>query len=180
MLERFYPNETADSAYEIDYEAYYAAGYRGLIYDVDNTLVPHGAPADGRAKALFARLHAIGFSALILSNNKEPRVKSFAESVKYADYIFKAGKPSVRGYREAMRRMGTAEKTTLFIGDQLFTDVWGAKRAGIRTVLVKPIHPKEEIQIILKRQLEKIVLYFYWRKRAKEVSHGQESERGDG
>ena len=179
MLERFYPDETADSAYEIDYEGLYAAGYRGLIYDVDNTLVPHGAPADERAKALFGRLHGIGFRALILSNNKEPRVKSFAEDVQYADYIYKANKPSVRGYREAMRRMGTAEKTTLFIGDQLFTDVWGAKNAGIRTILVKPIHPKEEIQIIFKRQLEKIVLYFYRRKLAKEGCHGKESERGD-
>ena len=42
-----------------------------------------------------------------------------------------------------------------------FTDVWGAKRAGIPNILVKPIHPKEEIQIVLKRYLEKIVLHFY-------------------
>lgn len=49
------------------------------------------------------------------------------------------------------------------MGDQLFTDVWGAKRAGILTYLVKPIHPKEEIQIVLKRRLEWIVLFFYRR-----------------
>ena len=48
--------------------------------------------------------------------------------------------------------------------DQLFTDVWGAKRSGIYSILVKPIHPKEEIQIVLKRYLEKIVLFFYYRK----------------
>ena len=107
MLEIFYPDETADTSYGIDYEALYRKGYRGLIYDVDNPLVPHGAPADDRAKALFERLHTIGFSAVLLSNNKEPRVKSFAEDVKYADYIFKADKPSVKGYEEAMRRMGT-------------------------------------------------------------------------
>jgi hypothetical protein len=62
-----------------------------------------------------------------------------------------------------MEIMGTDTTNTLFIGDQLFTDVWGAKRAGIRNILVKPIHPKEEIQIVLKRYLEKIVLYFYRR-----------------
>lgn len=168
MLERFYPDETADSAYDIDYEAWYKKGCRGLIYDVDNTLVPHGAPADDRAKRLFGRLHEIGFSVVLLSNNKEPRVKSFAEDVRYADYIFKADKPSVKGYRAAMERMGTDEKTTLFVGDQLFTDVWGAKRMGIHSILVKPIHPKEEIQIVLKRQLEKIVLYFYYRKRCRD------------
>lgn len=168
MLEQFYPDETADSAYDIDYEKWYETGYRGLIYDVDNTLVPHGAPADERAKRLFERLSGIGFSVVLLSNNKELRVKSFAEDVRYADYIFKAGKPSEKGYREAMRRMGTDEKTTLFVGDQLFTDVWGAKRTGIRSILVRPIHPKEEIQIILKRQLERIVLYFYYRKRCRD------------
>lgn len=163
MLEIFYPDIMVDSAYEIDYEGYYEKGYRGIIYDVDNTLVPHGAPADERAVALFDRLHAIGYSVTLLSNNKEPRVKSFAEDVKYAGYIFKAGKPSPRGYREAMERMGTDEKTTLFVGDQLFTDVWGAKNAGVLGILVKPIHPKEEIQIVLKRKLEKVVLYFYRR-----------------
>ena len=156
MLERFYPDRMADSAYGIDYEELYGRGYRGIIYDVDNTLVEHGAPATKRAVELFERLHGIGFSAVLLSNNREPRVKSFAEDVRYADYIFKAGKPSARGYREAMRRMGTDERNTLFVGDQLFTD------------LVKPIHPKEEIQIVLKRQLEKIVLYFYRRKKGRE------------
>ena len=168
MLERFYPDRMADSAYGIDYEELYGRGYRGIIYDVDNTLVEHVAPATKRAVELFERLHGIGFSAVLLSNNREPRVKSFAEDVRYADYIFKAGKPSARGYREAMRRMGTDERNTLFVGDQLFTDVWGAKNAGIYSILVKPIHPKEEIQIVLKRQLEKIVLYFYRRKKGRE------------
>ena len=62
-------------------------------------------------------------------------------------------------YKKAMEIMGTNEKNTLFVGDQLFTDVWGAKRVGIYSILVKPIHPKEEIQIVLKRYLEKIVLF---------------------
>ena len=167
VLETFYPDITEDSAYDIDYEGYYRKGFRGIIYDVDNTLVPHGAPADERARALFLRLHRIGYRVTLLSNNKEPRVKSFAEDVIYADYIYKADKPSPKGYREAMKRMGTTEKNTFFVGDQPFTDVWGAKNAGILGILVKPIHPKEEIQIIFKRQLEKIVLYFYMRKQKK-------------
>jgi predicted HAD superfamily phosphohydrolase YqeG len=63
--------------------------------------------------------------------------------------------------------MGTTPENTIFIGDQLFTDVYGAKRAGIRNILVKPIHPKEEIQIVLKRYLEKIVLHFYRKEKDK-------------
>ena len=111
MLEIFYPDETADTSYGIDYESLYRKGYRGLIYDVDNTLVPHGAPADARAKALFERLHTIGFSAGLLSNNKEPRVKMFNDAVQVS-YIYKAGKPNPANYRKAMEQMGTDEKNT--------------------------------------------------------------------
>lgn len=163
MFQRFYPEKYLDSTYIIDFEKEYDRGIRGVIFDVDNTLVPHGAPADERSIALFARLKQLGIGTLLLSNNKEPRVKSFSEAVGSL-YIYKAGKPSVRSYQKAMGVLGTSADTTLFVGDQLFTDVWGANRTGIRSYLVKPIHPKEEIQIVLKRYLEKIVLFFYKRK----------------
>lgn len=162
MLRCFFPDNETDNAYDIDYKGLYGRGYRGIIFDIDNTLVPHGAPADERAVALFAGLREIGYQTCALSNNKEPRVKSFCDEVG-SRYIFKAGKPGSAGYERAMERMGTSAENTLFVGDQLFTDVWGAKRVGIVTYLVKPIHPKEEIQIVLKRKLERIVLYFYHR-----------------
>lgn len=170
MLERFYPDHMRDSAYEIEYEELYGKGYRGIIFDIDNTLVPHGAEADRRAVELFERLHGMGFQTILLSNNKEPRVKTFNDKVR-SQYIFKAGKPGRAGYEAAMKRMGTTRENTLFVGDQLFTDVWGAKRIGIVTYLVKPIHPKEEIQIVLKRRLERIVLYFYRKKKKYESSN---------
>lgn len=163
MLERFYPDEYLASAYDIPYEALYEQGYRGIIFDIDNTLVPHGAPADERSIALFDRLRRIGYESMLLSNNKEPRVRTFNDKVK-SQYIYKANKPFPESYRRAMEQMQTTSATTFFVGDQLFTDVWGAKRAGIKTYLVKPIHPKEEIQIVLKRILERVVLYFYKRK----------------
>ena len=163
MFQRFYPDSYLDSAYEIPFEEFYKKGYRGIIFDVDNTLVPHGAPADKRAVELFERLRAIGFSTCILSNNKEPRVAPFANAVN-SPYLFKGGKPSVKGYEKAMKRMGTEKKETFFVGDQLFTDVWGARRTGLYSILVKPINPKEEIQIVLKRYLEAVVLWFYARK----------------
>ena len=162
MLECFYPDVYISSTYQIDFQKYYDSGYRGIIFDIDNTLVPHGAPADTRSIRLIESLKKMDFQILLLSNNKEPRVKMFNDAV-HVHYIFKAGKPGRAGYRKAMEQMGTNEKNTLFVGDQLFTDVWGAKKAGIVTYLVKPIHPKEEIQIVLKRYLEKIVLFFYHR-----------------
>lgn len=160
MFDKFYPDRYVTSAYVIDFEKLYSEGVRGLIFDIDNTLVPHGAPADERAEELFARLKKIGFGCCLISNNQEPRVKMFNRNIQ-VDYIYNAHKPSAKNYRKAMEIMGTGPENTVFIGDQLFTDVWGAKRAGIPNILVKPIHPKEEIQIVLKRRLEKIVLHFY-------------------
>ena len=164
MFETFFPDEYVASTYIIPFEKLYEEGYRGLIFDIDNTLVMHGAPADERAKNLFMRLKLIGFDCCLLSNNQEPRVKMFNEDV-HVHYIFDAHKPSTKNYEKAMELMGTDKTNTIFIGDQLFTDVWGAKRTGIRNILVKPIHPKEEIQIVLKRFLEKIVYAEYRRKK---------------
>ena len=155
-----YPREYINSTYEIDFDKLYKQGYRGIIFDIDNTLVPHGAPADERAISLFTHLKEIGFSCMLLSNNKEPRVKMFNDAVG-VDYIYKAGKPKPSGYKKAMHRLGTTTDNTLFVGDQIFTDIVGANLAGIRTILVKPIHPKEEIQIVFKRFLEKPILAFY-------------------
>lgn len=162
MFKTFFPEEYVDSTYEIPFEKLYKEGYRGIIFDIDNTLVMHGAPADERAKNLFARLKELGFACCLLSNNQEPRVKMFNENIQ-VNYIFNAHKPSTVNYEKAMKLMGTDKSNTVFIGDQLFTDVWGAKRTGIKNILVKPIHPKEEIQIVFKRKLEKIVLFFYKR-----------------
>ena len=162
MFKMFFPDRYVASTYMIDFEKLYQEGFRGLIFDIDNTLVPHGAPADHRAETLFARLKKIGFHCCLISNNQEPRVQMFNQNIQ-VDYVYNAHKPSTKNYRKAMEIMGTDQTNTVFIGDQLFTDIWGAKRAGIPNILVKPIHPKEEIQIVLKRYLEKIVLYFYKR-----------------
>lgn len=167
MLERFYPDLYIKSAYQIDFQKYYASGYRGIIFDIDNTLVPHGAPADERSIELILGLKHMGYAILLLSNNKEPRVQMFNQAVNVR-YIFKAGKPGKKGYMRAMEMMGTDRENTLFVGDQLFTDVWGARNAGIFSILVQPIDKKEEIQIVLKRYLEKIVLASYRRRCRKE------------
>ena len=168
MLEKFYPNEYMDSTYQISFELLYKEGIRGIIFDIDNTLVPHGAPADQRSIVLFQELEKLGFQVMLLSNNKEPRVRTFHDEVKAA-YIFNAKKPKAENYKRAMELMKTDIKSTIVVGDQIFTDILGANNAGIRSILVKPIHPKEEIQIVFKRYLEKIVLFFYKQKKRKEA-----------
>ena len=136
MFQKFYPSEDIRSTYDIDFERYYKEGYRGVIFDVDNTLVPHNAPADERAKKLFKRLDAMGMQYCFTSNNKEPRVKAFCEAVGGKYYVYKANKPSIKGYE-----------------------------TGIHSILVTPMNPKEEIQIVIKRYFEKIVLWQYRKKK---------------
>ena len=162
MSNFLYPNHYVSSAYHIPYNKLYKKGKRALIFDIDNTLVEHGAPANEKAIALMEHLKGLGFEICLLSNNKEPRVKSFNEKIGVS-YIFKAGKPKRSGYEQAMQIMGSKKETTVFIGDQIFTDVCGANLAGIETYLVEPIDKKEEIQIVFKRWLEKPILYFYKR-----------------
>ncbi len=155
-----YPDAAIASAYDIPYEKLYALGYRGIIYDIDNTLVEHDQPATERSIQLFQKLHSIGFETTLVSNNKEPRVKAMAEAVN-AHYIYKAGKPKASGYEKAMKIMGTDPGTTFSVGDQLFTDIWGSQNAGVPSYLVNPIAKHEEIQIVLKRILEKPILTSY-------------------
>ena len=163
MFQRFFPNEYYDSTYHIDFQAFYDKGYRAVLFDVDNTLVEHDAPANARAKALIQKLKDMGYGVCFVSNNDEERVKSFNEQVG-ATYVYKAGKPSARGYVQAMQKLGTDRTNTLFVGDQIFTDIWGANNAQLYSILVQPIAKHEEIQIVLKRIPEKWVLHSYLKK----------------
>ena len=160
MMKIFYPKEEISSVYDINYKELYNKGIRALIYDIDNTLVKHGAKANEHIVELFYIIHNMGFKTILLSNNSKERVESFANEVG-SDYIAKAGKPGRKAYVSAMEKLGSGKEDTVFIGDQLFTDIYGANRTGLYSILVKPIDKKEEIQIVFKRKLEVIVLFFY-------------------
>ncbi|MBQ7535560.1 MAG: YqeG family HAD IIIA-type phosphatase [Stomatobaculum sp.] len=162
-MNAFFPEEEYASTYEIPFEKLYEKGIRGIIFDIDNTLVPPDAPADTRSRELFRRLRAIGLKTCLVSNNKPPRIRPFAEALR-TPFVAKAWKPRRFGYRKAMQIMGTKPEETISIGDQIYTDIWGARRIGIHGILVAPIDPKEEPQILLKRLLEKPILKA-WRKR---------------
>lgn len=154
FLHELYPDKLIASVYNLDWEQL-SKRYRGVIFDIDNTLVPHGAPADEDAVRLFKKIHELGMKTMLVSNNGEERVKPFADKV-HTEYVHKAGKPKKKGYESAIQKMGTTVKHTLFIGDQIFTDVWGANRVGMDTMLTEPVDPStDEIQIVIKRWFEK-------------------------
>lgn len=163
MLNKLYPDTYLDSIDDIDFEMYYKKGIRGIVSDIDNTLVPHGAPADEHIIKVFEKIHGMGIDTCLISNNKKLRVEPFAKAVN-SKFIYDAHKPLRESYKKAMELMNTDKESTLFIGDQIFTDIWGANRTGIETVMLKQIDKKEEIQIILKRIPEKLILWLWKRK----------------
>lgn len=162
MFKKFYPTVYVQSAYTVDFSNLYEKGYRGLILDIDNTFVKHDAPVDDKAINIFKEMHDIGFKTCIISNNHEPRVKPFANAVN-SPYIFEANKPSPSGYLKAIKLMDIDKEQVIFMGDQLFTDIYGANNTGIKSILVKPIYIDPYFYIRLKRLGEKIVLPFYKR-----------------
>ena len=105
MFKAIYPDEYLDSTYEIDFEQLYDDGYRGIIFDIDNTLVPHGAPADERSKKLLNYLRERGFKIVLLSNNSKARVDMFNEEL-HLDAIPMGAKPFLKNYKKAMQIMG--------------------------------------------------------------------------
>lgn len=132
-------------------------GIKGLILDVDNTLTTHDHPFP--AKGIDEWLEGMkknGIKLIIVSNNHAERVKPFAEPLGL-DYVCDGGKPLKRGYTAAMEKMGLSPRETAAVGDQLFTDVWGAKNAGITMLYVEPmeLEPRSKRFIRFKRVLEK-------------------------
>lgn len=136
-----------------------AMGIKGLLLDIDNTLTTHDNP--DLAPAVTAWLSAMqeaGFGMMLVSNNSAERVAPFAEKIGLP-YQAKAAKPLPKGYRLAADAMGLPLTQCVAIGDQIFTDIWGANMAHMASVLLEPIEPETAQKFILfKRKLEKIVL----------------------
>ena len=131
---------TYHDIYELTGEALARRGFKLLLADLDNTLVPYGVPLpDEKLKAWRDELAAHGVTLVILSNNrKEHRPRIFAEALG-VPYIGHAGKPKTPSFYRAMEQMGVTKEQTAIVGDQVFTDVLGGSRAGVSAILVKPI-----------------------------------------
>ncbi|MBQ6991730.1 MAG: YqeG family HAD IIIA-type phosphatase [Clostridia bacterium] len=160
MLKKFYPYEYVDSVFSIDYDKLYNKGYKGLIFDIDNTLVHHGDDSTEEIDNFFKMIQNIGFKTCILSNNNEERIKRFLTNIDSL-YISDAEKPDTTNYYKAIEKMKMKKEEVIFIGDQIFTDILGANKSGIASILVKFIRLKDEKKIGKKRHLENLILRLY-------------------
>ena len=160
----FFPKEAAPSVFDINYDKLWQEGIRGLIFDIDNTLVTFDIPTPPTEIVnLLDGLAQKGFGICLLSNNGEARVKDFSQNLGYF-HIWRAKKPGLAGISRAMEHLGLDVDQVAMVGDQIFTDCFVGNRLGVHTILTTPIANRDEWTVKLKRLPERAVLKAYARK----------------
>ncbi|MGQ9477102.1 MAG: YqeG family HAD IIIA-type phosphatase [Candidatus Bipolaricaulia bacterium] len=156
---RLLPDEELASVFELDPSRLRRAGKRGIIFDLDNTLGRRGAQGlEGAILELLTKLEKEGFLIGILSNDEGLKREELRAKLRGYPIYFNARKPRREGFRQLLREMGLAPEEAVMVGDNLFTDIWGAKRLGIYAILVRPFDPHEPFHIRLIRLAARLVL----------------------
>lgn len=158
LFKKFLPEEHVNSILEIQPELLKEKGVRGLITDLDNTLVAWNEPSiTPELEKWFASLKQAGISTMILTNNSEKRVRIFTGNSKIP-YVFRAKKPLTLGFKRAMRRMKLQPDELVVVGDQIMTDIWGANRIGAHSILVVPVAANDGWGTKTNRLIERFIL----------------------
>ncbi|TFE31623.1 YqeG family HAD IIIA-type phosphatase [Cohnella luojiensis] len=159
MFKRLLPDQIVNTVFDIDLDELKARGVRGIITDLDNTLVSAKTPlATPQLVGWLDLVKDQGFKVVILSNNNKTRVGNFAEPLGIP-FIPAARKPAGAAFRRAINLMELTSEQAVVVGDQMLTDVLGGRRAGLHTILVTPIAPREEGWATqINRRIEKIAL----------------------
>ena len=157
LLRWFVPYRYARVIEDVDPRALRADGIRGVILDLDNTIVPWNAshPTPEVQRWIVDLVNA-GVQPCIVSNNFTGRVRAVAEHL-HVPVVTGAIKPTPWAFRKAMRVMGTTSQETALVGDQLFTDVLGGNLLGVKTILVDPLSAREFPTTMVIRRIERLI-----------------------
>ncbi len=157
MLKALKPNLQLASIHDIDLIKLWHLGYRNIIIDVDNTITAWNRHQAGEEVVKwFNKARDLGFGICLLSNNSQSTIAGLASELGVL-VSPKSGKPFSRAFKSALSALSATAENTVVIGDQIFTDILGGKRAGMYTILVDPIDKKEFIGTRLMRLLEKVI-----------------------
>lgn len=152
------PDRFAPRLCEVPHEELEAAGIRGLIIDLDNTLLGFRETELGDEHLSWvARAHDRGFRIVMLSNNQSERVRGIAAQLQI-ECIPNALKPLPFGFLRAKRRLAMRRREIAVVGDQLFTDVLGGKICGLYTILTEPLEAKDFPVTRVFRFFERVML----------------------
>lgn len=161
QLTWFRPDRIYQSIDQIDFEALATEGKKLIMLDIDNTLVRHGSrQANDFAKMIVERIQKAGLIPYIVSNAQMSRARLFANSL-LVQFSGLSGKPSTRGLVKGMEQYQCSPEQSVMIGDQLFTDILAAHRAGVLKVLVLPLDRKEVWNVAIKRVFEEPFISYY-------------------
>lgn len=156
MLDLFIPDIYAQSIYKINYKKLKRNGIKCLLFDLDNTLVPYKTKnPDKNVKELFACLKD-NFKVIIISNSGKNRLRPFKEQLN-VDVAFSSKKPLKKKYRKILKMYKFKESEVAAIGDQLLTDILGANKMGLTSILVNRIAKYELLPTRINRFFEKII-----------------------
>jgi len=134
---------------------------KGIILDVDNTLIDYKREMPSEIKTWVAHAKEKGFKICILSNsNKRDKISHVANELSI-DYFLKAGKPLKKGFKKVLNHMNLKPEECVAVGDQIFTDVVGANWMHIVSLYVNPINKKEFWYTKWKRPIEELILKKY-------------------
>lgn len=158
FLEALKPDLYLPSLLDLDPAWLVRHGIKALISDLDNTMAAwkNGYP-DSACVSFFDRVKQSGIACCILSNAPGWRVRKASEILDIPG-VPNAGKPRRAAFQRALQVLGTSPQETCLVGDQIFTDIWGARRVGLTTVLVVPFGTREFVWTKLVRHLERAVL----------------------
>lgn len=159
-----YPSLYLDSVKNINPMLLKKNNIKGLILDVDNTLIDYYRNLVDGAEKWCEELKNEGIKCIILSNsNKKRKVEEVAEKLNI-DYIMFAKKPLKSGFKRALSKLELKPEEVAVVGDQLFTDVIGAKRMNMFSILVKQVGEKDIFITKLKRPIENAIIRKYLEK----------------
>ncbi len=161
MFDKFMPDADLGSVFLLTPEILNSFGARGVVFDIDNTLVYHRATRPNeQVKKMLKKLEKAGFRLALVSNNSAERADSVGECLGIKAFG-KAGKPKKSALAAPLEKLGLDPSEVVFVGDQLLTDCLCAKRNGMKFILVKPIDPYENPLFFIKRLIEKPLLKIY-------------------
>lgn len=158
MFTKIYPQKYISSIWNIKPESLREKGIKGIIIDLDNTLIPWKSKVmPNQVAEWFNNIKKAGIAVCVVSNARSKRVNHLIKPFDIPA-ISKAVKPRRKAFIKAMELMSTTILETAVIGDQLFTDILGGNRLGLYTILVVPMSKKEFIGTKMVRQVEKVIL----------------------
>ncbi|MDH7602825.1 MAG: YqeG family HAD IIIA-type phosphatase [Armatimonadota bacterium] len=158
ILDLCRPDESVSRVTDIDLDRLMDKGFKALLLDLDNTLLPWQSmevPADVRRWV--NRAVQLGFRLCIVSNTHNPRrLRQIAAEIG-VECVHRALKPRGSGFTIALAKLGCAGSEAVVVGDQLLTDILGGKLAGMYTILVDPMHPREFVGTKISRLIERFL-----------------------